>query len=254
MTAFYSEIDPGKAQWLRNLIAADVIAPGVVDERDLRDLRPDDLAGYQQVHCFAGVGTWSYALRIAGWPDDRPVWTASWPCQPHSAAAAERRKGFSDKRDLWPVWFNLFEVRRPGVVFGEQVDDRAAWIARAKADMEAAGHLCAPVDFPACSIGTPIERMRNYLVAIPDRAGRGEQGGTVAMAPQHMAVECSGRGTRFGGYSTAGELGRQRRVEPGICPISDDTSARLLRLRAYGEGIVADQAAAFIKAFDEVTR
>lgn len=253
MTAFYNEIDPGKAEWLRNLIAADVIAPGVVDERDIRDITSDELAGYTQCHFFAGVGTWSYALRIAGWPDQRAVWTSSWPCQPHSAAASERGKGFGDDRDLWPTWFDLFKVRRPGVVFGEQVDDSAAWIARAKSDMEAEGHLCAPIDFPACAVGTPIERMHNYLVAIPDRTGCIKQSRPLAMAPEHLAIERAGRGSRFGGYSTTGELGRQRRVEPGICPISDDTSARLLRLRTYGEGIVAEQAAAFIKAFDEVT-
>ena len=33
MTAYYNEIDKYAAQWLRNLIAAGHIAPGVVDER-----------------------------------------------------------------------------------------------------------------------------------------------------------------------------------------------------------------------------
>ena len=31
MTAYYNEIDPFAAQWLRNLIAAGHIAPGIVD-------------------------------------------------------------------------------------------------------------------------------------------------------------------------------------------------------------------------------
>ena len=32
MTAYYNEIDPYAAQWLRNLINAGHIAPGIVDE------------------------------------------------------------------------------------------------------------------------------------------------------------------------------------------------------------------------------
>jgi hypothetical protein len=32
-----------------------------------------------QCHFFAGIGVWSYALRLAGWPDDRPVWTGLLP-------------------------------------------------------------------------------------------------------------------------------------------------------------------------------
>ena len=70
----------------RNLIAAGRIAPGDVDERSITDVRADDLRGYTQCHFFAGIGGWSYALHLAGWPDDRPVWTGSCPCQPFSAA------------------------------------------------------------------------------------------------------------------------------------------------------------------------
>ncbi len=86
MTAYYNEIDPYAAQWLRNLIAEGHIAPGDVDERSIKDVKPADLVGYTQCHFFAGIGVWSYALRRAGWPDDRPVWTGSCPCQPFSAA------------------------------------------------------------------------------------------------------------------------------------------------------------------------
>ena len=77
--AYYNEIDPYAAQWLRNLIAAGHIAPGDVDERSIVDVRPDDLRGYRQCHFFAGVGVWSYALRLAGWSDELAAWTGS--CQ-----------------------------------------------------------------------------------------------------------------------------------------------------------------------------
>ena len=102
------EHEPYCAAWLRNLIAAGQIAPGDVDERDIQDVTPDDLTGYAQCHFFAGVGGFFYALRLAGWPDDRPVWTGSCPCQPFSAAG--KRAGADDPRHLWPKWFRLIDV------------------------------------------------------------------------------------------------------------------------------------------------
>ena len=53
MTAYYNEIDPYAAAWLRNLIDAGHIAPGVVDERSIEDVRPADLAGLGAI---SGVG------------------------------------------------------------------------------------------------------------------------------------------------------------------------------------------------------
>lgn len=59
MNAYYNEIDPLKAAWLRELIAQELIAAGDVDERSIVDVRPDDLRGYRQCHFFAGIGIWS---------------------------------------------------------------------------------------------------------------------------------------------------------------------------------------------------
>ena len=70
---FYNEIDTFAAAWLRELIKKGVIAPGVVDERSIVDITPDDIMEYTQCHFFAGIGVWSYALKQAGWPDDRPA-------------------------------------------------------------------------------------------------------------------------------------------------------------------------------------
>ena len=56
MTAYYNEIDPFAAQWLRNLIDAGHIAPGVVDTRSIEEVTANDLKGFSQVHLFAGFG------------------------------------------------------------------------------------------------------------------------------------------------------------------------------------------------------
>jgi DNA (cytosine-5)-methyltransferase 1 len=163
--AYYNEIDPYAAQWLRNLIAAGHIAPGEVDERSIEDVRPDDLAGFTQCHFFAGIGVWSLALRRAGWPDDRPVWTGSCPCQPFSAAG--KGNGFADERHLWPAWFHIIEQCRPIVVFGEQVSSKDAdvWIDLVQTDMEALGYAFGAVPFPSAGVGAPHIRDRLYWLA-----------------------------------------------------------------------------------------
>ena len=169
--AYYNEIDVHAAQWLRNLIEAGAIAHGVVDERDIRDVKPDDLADFTQCHFFAGIGIWSYSLREAGWEDSRPVWTGSCPCQPFSAAG--RKGGFADERHLWPAFFHLIEVCRPPIVFGEQVasKDGLAWLDLVHADLEAADYACGAFDLCAASVGPPHIRHRLLFMAYAESVG-----------------------------------------------------------------------------------
>ena len=75
MTAYYNEHDPFAAAPICELIKAGRICKGEVDERSIEDVTPGDLRGFTQCHFFAGIGGWSYALRLAGWPDERKVWT-----------------------------------------------------------------------------------------------------------------------------------------------------------------------------------
>lgn len=165
MGAYYNEIDPFAAQWLRNLIAGGHIAPGEVDERSIEDVTPDDLRGFTQCHFFAGIGVWSHSLRLAGWPDDKPVWTGSCPCQPFSAAG--KGDGFADERHLWPAFFHLISERRPQHVFGEQVAAGNAniWFDLVQADLEGMDYTFGLVPFTSASIGAPHIRERAYWVA-----------------------------------------------------------------------------------------
>lgn len=165
MTAYYNENEPYAAEWLRNLIAAGHIAKGEVDERSIADVTGADLAGFDQCHFFAGLGGWSLALRLAGWPDDRPVWTGSCPCQPFSAAG--RGRGAADERHLWPVWFDLIAQCRPDVVFGEQVESavRHGWLDGVCADLESENYTVGAVVLGAHSVGAPHIRQRLWWVA-----------------------------------------------------------------------------------------
>ncbi|HFL4765545.1 TPA: DNA cytosine methyltransferase [Escherichia coli] len=163
--AYYNEIDPFAAQWLRNLIAGGHIAPGEVDERSIEDVTPDDLRGFTQCHFFAGIGVWSHSLRLAGWPDDKPVWTGSCPCQPFSAAG--KGDGFADERHLWPHFFHLISECRPQHVFGEQVaaGNANAWFDLVQADLEGMEYAFGLVPFTSAGIGAPHIRERAYWVA-----------------------------------------------------------------------------------------
>jgi len=273
--AYYNEFDPFAAEWLRELIKAGHIADGIVDERSIEDVQPNDLAGFTQCHFFAGIGVWSYALRQAGWSDSRPVWTGSCPCQSFSAAG--KGKGFDDTRHLWPAFYRLIAECRPHTVFGEQVEAaiRHGWLDLVQTDLEREGYAVGSVVFPSSGIGAPHIRSRLYWVADASREGlegcnRGEMG------RQCQTVERGGGVGRLAdaSYSTAyGEQrftlatarptngfwrdvdwlfcrdGKWRPVEPGTFPLVASTTQRVGRLRGYGNAINAEAAKAFIEAF-----
>ncbi|ECJ2224259.1 DNA cytosine methyltransferase [Salmonella enterica] len=164
-TAYYNEIDPFAAAWLRNLIDAGCIAPGVVDTRSIEEVTANDLKGFTQCHFFAGIGVWSYALRCAGWPDSRPVWTGSCPCQPFSQSG--KLRGFNDPRHLWPAWRQLIKECAPYVIFGEQVASKGGltWFDVVQLSLEKAGYAVAVIDLCAAGIGAPHIRQRLFWVA-----------------------------------------------------------------------------------------
>lgn len=47
---YYNDNDPNSVAWLRELIAAGVIGKGIVDDRSILDVQPDDLRGFTQCH------------------------------------------------------------------------------------------------------------------------------------------------------------------------------------------------------------
>jgi DNA (cytosine-5)-methyltransferase 1 len=159
---YYNEYDPFAVAWLRELIKDGLIPDGIVDERSIIDVTPEDLKGFTQCHFFCGIGGWSRALQIAGWSSDRPVWTGSPPCQPFSSAG--NKKGKDDLRHLWPVFFNLIRECKPPTIFGEQVASaiRFGWLDDLQTDLEAEGYAAAAVVLPSGGIGAPHKRDRLY--------------------------------------------------------------------------------------------
>jgi DNA (cytosine-5)-methyltransferase 1 len=315
LRSYYNEIDPFAAAWLRNLVKEKLIPDGDVDERSIADVQPVDLKDYTQCHFFAGVGGWSRALQLAGWPDDEPVWTGSCPCQPFSVAG--KGKGTDDERHLWPEFRRLIAECRPAIVFGEQVASRAGreWLTGVFFDLESVGYAGAGADLCAAGVGAPHIRQRLYWVALADAdsperrtvsegrrhdddrsdAGRKKatgrhqfyRAGDMADADSELRDGRGNIGARGrhehsdGGCSRdvadaddAGREGRQllperayelspwsrgvewrrgadgkeRRVKSGVRLLVDGVPNRVGRLRGYGNAIVPQVAATFIRA------
>ena len=284
MSAYYNEIEPYAAQWLRNLIKEGLIADGEVDTRSIVDVQPVDLRGFTQCHFFAGIGGWSHALRLAGWPDDRPVWTGSCPCQPFSSAG--KGAGQADERHLWPVFFNLITACRPLVVMGEQVAAAVgkSWLDGVCTDLEGIGYTTRAAVIPACAVNAPHRRDRLWFVADASGGRRSEPSqrqdqlarGAKALGssdeplahpdmPHGEGRGLPGRvheehahhdgGSLHGAWSDSlwltGADGKARRFKPGIRLLANGVPARVGKLRAYGNAIAPPIAAEVIRAFME---
>lgn len=288
MRVYYNENDPAAAMWLCNLIQAGLIPAGDVDQRSIEDVRPSDLAEYQQCHFFAGIGGWAYALSLAEWDNSQPVWTGSCPCQPFSAAG--KGDGFADERHLWPAWFHLISQCRPERIFGEQVAGAAnhGWLDIVQSELEGQGYRVGAAVLGAHSVGAPHIRQRLWFVADTNgnrrtqvrssiaktgsdglvgngsagsvsnsmRIGQQGQGGVVRSGDseevgdwqEHRTVD-AGRSHWSSAIQVPCADGKARIIEPGLEPLAHGLSGRVVRLRGYGNAIVPQTAAAFIKAY-----
>lgn len=246
--AYYNEHDEFAADWLRNLIKAGLIADGEVDTRSIVDVRPDDLAGFVQCHFFAGLGGWPWALRLAGWPDSRPVWTGSCPCQPFSGIG-KHGGGFEDERHLWPTWRDLILGQRPSTVFGEQVASGGGpeWLARVRDDMEEMGYAVGCANLAACLVAAPQRRDRLWFVAMGDTKSIRWRESLESILEAQSRRAPAGQ-SPWSDASTLGSDGRRRRSVPGTPIVGHGIPARISKLRAIGNAIVPQVAAAFIEA------
>ena len=279
--SYYNENDRFAAAWLRELIDEGLIPEGEVDERSITDIRGSDLVGFTQCHFFAGIGGWSYALQLAGWPEDRPVWTGSCPCQPLSSAG--QRQGHADERHLWPAFYELIAERRPPAIFGEQVasKDGREWLCGIRTDLEDARYAVGAADLCAAGAGAPHIRQRLFWVADaqgqrPDSGTDAEREGPAGQPERDVwgepkrpsadsglanAEDADRRRKRRGPMETGRSShwsdatlipcadGKARRAEPSIFPLANGFPNRVGTLRGAGNAIVPQVAAEFIGSY-----
>lgn len=229
---YYNEWDKGAAAWLRELIKQGLIPFGVVDERSITEVRPEDLDGFTQCHFFAGIGGWPLALRLAGVSEDTPLWTGSPPCQPFSAAG--KQLGQFDPRHLAPVFLSLISECRPPVIFGEQVAAAIAksWMCDLQTHLEREDYAVGFAVLPACGVGAPHKRDRLFFgahqladatstrhlrCASAEVEARREQGcqypGELPSRPGGRAVSSIQQSTGLGGMAYTSQCGRRKERE-----------------------------------------
>jgi DNA (cytosine-5)-methyltransferase 1 len=277
MKSYYNEHDPFAAAWLRELIKKGLIADGVVDERSIIEVEPNELKEFTQCHFFAGIGGWSLALRLAGWGDERPVWTGSPPCQPFSTAG--RQTGKQDERHLAPAFLNLIRECQPPTIFGEQVASaiRDSWFDDLQTDLEGSGYAAAMAVLPACSVGAPHKRERMFFlgysplqrwqgVSRERQEGAAEPGKVSPLVNSNNSGQQPSSGTGqsrltpkawdnpWGSSTTVycrDDKCRKIPTEPSLFPLADGVSNRVGLLRGSGNAIVPQVAAEVIKTFME---
>ena len=280
MKVYYNDNDPQAVEWIKQLIVSGAIPDGFVDDRSIERVTPSDLDGFTQCHFFAGIGGWTFALKLAGWDEERTVWTGSCPCQPFTAIGS--RRGVSDERHLWPEWFNLINAVRPGMVFGEQVASRDGmlWLDHVLTDLQGANYTIGAYDICASGFGAPHIRQRLYYSAerMGDASVKRLEGLTGDVA-QCNEVEREGQ-TSSRPLVKTGKVSHAwsdcqwlqcsdgfRPTESGTLPMVDGSAAdmvrsggcgtpdikntqeaRQMRLHGYGNTIVIPVAEKFIKA------
>ena len=224
--AYYNENEPYAAAWLANLIAAGLIMDGDVDDRDIRDVEPEDLQGYTRCHFFAGIAGWDLALQLAGWPAERPVWTGSCPCPPFSAAGKKKSCPACQSRNLIPHpyetgTFVCCECGHTWHADGRHLwpeFHRLIWLAGVHATLEILGYDVWRTDLPAASVGAPHRRQRLWFMADAEcmRCDAGKpgdgRGQTRSKGPYRPQPDRCGVS---GGVGVSGGDGRTQRPLPG---------------------------------------
>lgn len=235
--AYYNDHNPYCCRVLRTQIAAGALPLGDVDERDIRDVHATDLAGYGQIHLFAGIGGFPLACRMVGLPDDSSLITGGFPCQDISRAG--KRAGIDGERSgLWREFHRLICALRPRYVLVENVSNLLRRdLGRVLGDLAGSGYDAQWSVVSACAVGAPHARERVFILAYP----AGQRCETCDVSHR---VSCQAPmetvGTGQWQCQFAGNHGRRVRAIPDrrVCRMADGVPPGLDRLSGLGNAVV----------------
>jgi DNA (cytosine-5)-methyltransferase 1 len=146
---------------------------------------------------------------------------------------------------LLPKFLELIGKRKPAIVFGEQVAGaiRWGWLDQAFGDLEKFGYACGAAVLPAIAFGARHERKRLYWVADSRCQGR-----TGCNAVESISIANTPTFTEYG--DPLADAGKVLDGDISGLLLGDGLSVVLERakVRGYGNAIVPQVAAAFIRA------
>lgn len=162
---YYNEIESFPCSVLRARIADGRLAGGVVDERDIKTVVPEVLAGFRRWHLFAGIGGCELGLSLAGWPDDWEILTGGFPCQDISTAG--KGVGLEGERSglFWELLRIVYEVRPIRLLLENVPPLRTRGYDRIADALESIGYTLWPLVVGAANVGAPHQRNRVWIVA-----------------------------------------------------------------------------------------
>lgn len=180
-------------------------------------------------HRFPCTPIWDDVVTFDGrpWFGDVDIITAGFPCQPFSSAARGRNRGES----MWPHAQRVVLEVRPKFVFVENVS-AAPWD-QVEQGLRDDGFDTASRVFCSSEVGAPHRRRRRFLLAShPDRHCE-------PLGPVDEEVACLQSPPEPDDFGSGGVR------------VSDGPSNRMDRLRACGNAVVPEMAAAAFKELKE---
>lgn len=242
---YYNDNNDYCCQVLEARIKDGHLPKGWVDNRDIREVKAEELKPYKQIHLFAGIGGFPLGFQWAGVPTDFSIITGGFPCQDISAAG--RGAGIDGERSgLWAEMYRLIRDIRPRHILVENVPALAGrGLGRVLGDLAAIGLDSEWDSVPAAAFGSDQIRERIFILAyakhdrLEVRRGAGFISKKVLKCSGVCELESPG-GTiktdkalaRFAGNQT------QWKREPPMDRVVDGIPRRVDRIKALGNAIV----------------
>ena len=238
----YTDNDSFCCKVLRARIADGSLPEGDVLEKDIREVTTDDLAGYEVIHLFAGIGGFGLAQKWAGWKGS--LLTGGFPCQDISLSGPGT--GLSGERSgLWRQMVRAIRLVRPRYAIVENV---AALLGRGMGrvlgDLAESG---ADAEWNSLPTGISFghRRERTFIVADFMCAGLSERGNA---RPQHSNGAGIFKRERFASILTPAVPREKWADRPLLGRDVPRIPRRAHRITALGNAIVPQVAEQILRA------